>query len=97
MFGVSKLSGALTTGPLTVDSEEIPASKGNYKWPILKIATALGPLDVSIIALKGRVFLSSTSALILVGVLSGPCHISILVSKGLPLVFNVPCTLLMAG
>merc|ERR1719460_3306612 len=73
------------------------AASGNSCWPMLRMATVLGPRGASITALKGRSWPFSTYTRILHGVLSGPCQSSMSASSGRPSVERVTCTLSTIG
>merc|ERR1719231_379174 len=73
------------------------AAIGNSIWPMLRIATVLGPRGVSTTALKGRSWPFSTYTRILHGVLLGPCQSSISASSGRPSVLRTTCTCSTSG
>merc|ERR1712193_522514 len=68
------------------------AAMGNSIWPMLRMATVLGPRGVSITALNGRSWPFSLYTRILHGVLSGPCQSSMSASSGRPSVLRTTCT-----
>merc|ERR1719263_199525 len=73
------------------------AAIGNSIWPMLRMATVLGPRGVSITALKGRSWPFSQYTRIFTGVLSGPCQSSMSASSGRPSVPRTTCTCSTAG
>ena len=87
----SRARGMSTTSATTL------AAMGNSIWPMLRMATVLGPRGVSITALKGRSWPFSTYTRILHGVLSGPCQSSMSASRGRPSVLSTTCTCSIAG
>ena len=82
---------------LSTTSANTLAAMGNSIWPMLRMATVLGPRGVSTTALKGRSWPFSTYTRILHGVLSGPCQSSMSASSGRPSVLRTTCTCSISG
>mmetsp|Transcript_12816 Transcript_12816/g.30210 ORF Transcript_12816/g.30210 Transcript_12816/m.30210 type:complete len:228 (+) Transcript_12816:162-845(+) len=86
-----------STDGLSTWSAMTLAAIGNSIWPMLRMATVLGPRGVSMTAENGRSWPFSTYTRILHGVLSGPCQSSMSASSGRPSVLRTTCTCSIAG